>query len=40
MELIVLPLHLIFEDCIANCIFLDPWKWANLIPVHKDQETM
>ena len=24
-----------FEGCIANGIFSDPWKWANVIPVHK-----
>ena len=32
---IILPLTLIFEDCIAKSIFPDLWKLANVIHTHK-----
>ena len=34
---IILPLTLIFEDCIAKGIFPDLWKLANVIPTHKKE---
>ena len=32
---LVLPLKLIFNDCLAHGIFPDVWKRANVVPVHK-----
>ena len=32
---IILPLTLIFEDCINKGIFPDQWKLANVIPSYK-----
>ena len=34
---IILPLTLIFEDCIAKGIFPDLWKLTNVIPTHKKE---
>ena len=29
------PLYLIFKNCLSSNTFLDVWKKANVIPVHK-----
>ena len=35
---LVLPLKLIFLNCLSKGIFLDAWKCANVVPVHKKNE--
>ena len=29
------PLELIFNDCLANGMFISDWKKDNIVPVHK-----
>ena len=31
----VIPLQIIFQDCINSGIFPDSWKYANVQPIHK-----
>ncbi len=35
---LVLPLKLIFENCLSKGIFPETWKCANVVPVHKKNE--
>ena len=35
---LVLPLKLIFLNCLSRGIFPDAWKFANVVPVHKKNE--
>ena len=34
-DALVIPLKIIFENCIKNGIFPEIWKKANIVPVHK-----
>ena len=35
---LVLPLKLIFENCLFKGIFPEAWKCANIVPVHTKSE--
>ena len=35
---LVIPLKIIFEDCLIRGIFPEIWKYANVVPVHKRNE--
>ena len=35
---LVVPLKLIFENCLHRSIFPDTWKRANVVPIHKKNE--
>ena len=35
---LVLPVKLIFPNCLSRGIFPDAWKCANVVPVHKKNE--
>ena len=37
-ESLIVPLRLIFENCLRKGIFPEPWKRANVVPVHKKNE--
>ena len=37
-ESLIVPLRLIFENCLHKGIFPEPWKRANVVPVHKKNE--
>ena len=37
-ESLIVPLRLIFENCLHQGIFPEPWKRANIVPVHKKNE--
>ena len=35
---LVIPLKIIFENCLRRGIFREIWKYANVVPVHKKNE--
>ena len=35
---LIIPLKLIFENCLRQGIFPEIWKYANVVPVHKKNE--
>ena len=35
---LVLPLKIIFTNCLRRGLFLEIWKCANVVPVHKKHE--
>ena len=35
---LVVPLKIIFENCLRCGVFPDIWKYANVVPVHKKNE--
>ena len=37
-ESLIIPLRLIFENCLRHCIFPEMWKRANVAPIHKKNE--
>ena len=37
-ESLIVPLRLIFENCLHQGIFSEPWKRANVVPIHKMSE--
>ena len=37
-ESLIVPLRLIFENCLHQEIFPKPWERANVVPVHKKNE--
>ena len=37
-ESLIIPLKLIFENCLRHGIFPETWKRANVVPVHKKNE--
>ena len=37
-ESLIVPLRLIFENCLLQGIFPETWKRANVVPVHKKNE--
>ena len=37
-ESLIIPLKLIFQNCLHHGIFPETWKRANVVPVHKKNE--
>ena len=37
---LVLPLKIIFTNCLSRGLFPEIWKCANVVPVHKKNEKM
>ena len=35
---LVIPLKIIFKNCLRNGLFPQVWKYANVVPVHKKNE--
>ena len=35
---LVIPLKIIFENCLRRGVFPEIWKYANVVPVHKKNE--
>ena len=35
---LVVPLKIIFENCLRHGVFPEIWKYANVVPVHKKNE--
>ena len=35
---ITIPLKIIFDESLKNCVFPEIWKTANVVPVHKKDD--